>query len=391
MFQASEVTWGDDSMTIRFIHTSDWQLGITRHFLDEDAQARFAEARRDAIRRMGDLAEDSDAQFLIVCGDVFESNHLDRRTVVRALEAMREVGVPIYILPGNHDPLNAGSIYTSATFKDHCPENVHVITTSEPHDTPGGAELVGAPWQTKRPLTDLVGEAIEGLEESDNIRILLGHGQVDSLSPDPDDPALIDANNLEATLRDGFVDYVALGDRHSTTAVGDSGRIWYSGAPEPTGFDEADPGNVLLVTLEEDDIDVQKRPVADWEFGLEEFHLSHDEDLDQIEAWLDDHDSKERTILKLSLKGTLNLQQKARLDDLIQDKEETFASLETWDRHEDLAVRPDEIAAEDLGLSGFAETAFERLQKKAKGAGEEAEAAEEALGRLYRLSQGEST
>lgn len=378
-------------MVVRFIHTSDWQLGITRHFLDEDAQARFAEARRNAIRRMGDLARDNDVQFLIACGDVFESNHLDRRTVVRALEAMREVDIPIYLLPGNHDPLNAGSLYTSATFKDHCPDNVHVIKTLEPQHISDGVELVGAPWQTKRPLTDLVGEAIDGLEESDNPRIVVGHGLVDVLSPDPDYPALIDATNLEARLSDGVIDYVALGDRHSTTPVGDSGRIWYSGAPEPTAFDEEDPGNVLLVTLEGDAIDVQRRPVAEWKFEVGEFHLGHDEDIDQVETWLEDHDRKERTILKLSLEGTLNLQQKARLDALLQGNEDAFASLEIWDRHTDLAVRPDEIDAEDLELSGFAETAFERLHKKAERGGDEAEVAEEALGLLYRLSQGDST
>ena len=46
--------------------------------------------------------------------------------------------------------------------------------------------------------------------------------------------------------------YVALGDRHSTTEVGGTGRIWYSGAPEPTAYDEIDPGNVLIVDLSAD-------------------------------------------------------------------------------------------------------------------------------------------
>lgn len=42
---------------IRFIHTSDWQLGMTRHFLSPDAQARFTAARIDAIKTIGSLAE----------------------------------------------------------------------------------------------------------------------------------------------------------------------------------------------------------------------------------------------------------------------------------------------------------------------------------------------
>ncbi|HEY4378681.1 MAG TPA: hypothetical protein VGM93_16045 [Acidimicrobiales bacterium] len=40
----------------RFVHTADWQLGMTRHFLGAEAQARFSAARIDAIRTIGALA-----------------------------------------------------------------------------------------------------------------------------------------------------------------------------------------------------------------------------------------------------------------------------------------------------------------------------------------------
>ena len=33
---------------VRFPHTSDWQLGMTRHFLEGEAQARYSAARIDA-------------------------------------------------------------------------------------------------------------------------------------------------------------------------------------------------------------------------------------------------------------------------------------------------------------------------------------------------------
>jgi hypothetical protein len=35
---------------IRFLHTGDWQLGMTRHFFSEGVQERFAQSRFDAIR-----------------------------------------------------------------------------------------------------------------------------------------------------------------------------------------------------------------------------------------------------------------------------------------------------------------------------------------------------
>ncbi|MGV7813217.1 metallophosphoesterase family protein, partial [Mycobacterium kansasii] len=61
---------------MRFLHTADWQLGMTRHFLDADAQARFTDARLDAISRLGAVAAEREAEFVVVCGDVFEDNRL---------------------------------------------------------------------------------------------------------------------------------------------------------------------------------------------------------------------------------------------------------------------------------------------------------------------------
>ena len=73
---------------VRFIHTADLQLGMTRRFLDEDAQARYAQARIDALVSIGELAAREDARFVVVAGDVFETNRVRPRTVGRALEAM---------------------------------------------------------------------------------------------------------------------------------------------------------------------------------------------------------------------------------------------------------------------------------------------------------------
>ena len=101
-------------MTIRFVHTADWQLGMTRRYLSGEAQARFSQARVDAIRRIGVVAKEEDAAFIVVAGDVFETNQVEPKTVRRTLEALSEVSVPVYLLPGNHDPLDAASVYRSA-------------------------------------------------------------------------------------------------------------------------------------------------------------------------------------------------------------------------------------------------------------------------------------
>src|SRR4030042_1835269 len=135
---------------VRFLHTSDWQLGMTRYFFSEGAQERFNQARFDAIRALGRIAGESNCQFVAVCGDVFESNQVDRKTVARALEALKEVPVPVWILPGNHDPLNEASVFSSKSFAQGKPAPVNVLTDATPIQVEGNVELVGAPWLSKR-------------------------------------------------------------------------------------------------------------------------------------------------------------------------------------------------------------------------------------------------
>ena len=372
---------------MKFIHTADWQLGMTRHFLRGEAQARFSQARIDAVRRIGQLAAEEGCEFVVVCGDVFESNQIDRQVLARAFEAMAATpSVTFYLLPGNHDPLNAASIYRSPTFAARKPRNVEVLDEPSPVSVADGCELVPAPWTSKAPLNDLVDEACAGLTPSDALRIVVGHGALDTRSPDSDDLALITRRRLEERIAAGEIHYVALGDRHSTTDEGESGRIWYSGAPEPTRYDEVDPGNVLVVELERDSIEVTPRRVGTWAFHEREWQLASDGDVDAVEEWLSSLEHRERRIVKFSLQGQITVAQKARLDDLLELGAESLAALEHSERRTDLAVLADDADFDEAELSSIARLVLADLREQA-GSDNEAEAltASDALALLYRL------
>jgi hypothetical protein len=85
----------------------DWQLGMPRHFFSEGVQERFAQSRFDAIRELGRIAKGENCHFMVVCGDVFESNLVDRKTVSRAFEALKDLPLSVYLLPGNRAQLRA--------------------------------------------------------------------------------------------------------------------------------------------------------------------------------------------------------------------------------------------------------------------------------------------
>ena len=102
------------------------------------------------------------AEFVVVAGDVFEHNQLAPQVIGQSLEAMRAIGIPVYLLPGNHDPLDASSVYTGALFTAERPDNVVVLDRAGVHEMRPGLEIVAAPWRSKAPTTDLVAEVLDG-------------------------------------------------------------------------------------------------------------------------------------------------------------------------------------------------------------------------------------
>ena len=370
---------------VRFVHTADLQLGMRRRFLDADAQARFADARVQAIRTIGALADEQEAAFVVVAGDVFESNQVDRRTVWRALEAFAAVPVPVLLLPGNHDPLQPGSLWTSPAFRERQPGNVRVITDTTPIEVVPGIEVVGAPWRTKRPLSDLAADAVADLPADGRIRVLVAHGAVDTLHPDRvADPAAIRVGALDQALADGRIAVVCLGDRHSVTEVGGSGRIWYAGAPEPTDVIEEAPGHALVLELDGDRHEVTPHRVGTWRFLDVAVDLLDDADVDALAGRLDALADKERTVVVLRWTGTVSVRGRARLDELLAEAAEVFGAVEVRDQHCDLAVVPDD---HDLtGLHGFAQWTVDDLRDRLHG--DEAAVAADALALLHRLRGG---
>lgn len=374
---------------MRFIATADWQLGMTARFLPDDARARYQQARLDAVRRIGELAASRGAAFVVVCGDVFESNQLDRRIVHRTFEALRDCTVPVLLLPGNHDPLDAASIYDAPAFAQ-APPFLHVLRDTAPVGVADGVEVVGAPWFSKEPTTDLVAEACASLNPPPPgvVRVLAGHGAVSTVNPDRDAPDAVDVDALSHSIDSGLIHVAVLGDRHATLRVTD--RIWYPGTPEVTARDEIDPGNVLVVDVDAATGDVRVEPVhvGTWRFLVLRHDLRGDGDIDDLRRELAELPDKDRTAVWLALSGTLTTGQAARLDAVLDAAADLFARLDHWQRHTDLAIIPDDADFADLGLSGFARAALDDLVALTEQDAERAATASDALSLLYRFAGG---
>lgn len=391
---------------VTFLHTADWQIGMTRRWLQPEAQARFDQDRVQAIRTAGRIARDQGCLFVVVAGDVFESNQLRVGTVRRALEAMGEMDLPVYLLPGNHDPLDAMTIYRQPTFREACPSNVTVLETNRPYVAAAGVEIIAAPWRGKHPGRDLVAEALAGVGPADGtIRIVVGHGIVDVLDPSGSNPDAIDTSALLEAVAADRIHYVALGDRHSRTDVGGHGVVWYSGAIEVTDPREEAPGEVLVVRLDgSEPAQVESHHTGTWDFRTLHRDLDSEGDVDSFLTELTAVPHKERVVLKIALRGALPLGDYTRLHDALDSLGTVFAGLHEWDRHSDLVMTPGDEQWSGLDVSGYVgDAALEIRGQLSQGnaaardgdlelAGfdpdraDDGDSARDALALLYRLS-----
>lgn len=381
--------------TVKFVHTADCQLGMKRHVLGA-RHSSFDDARMDSIRAIVARAEDEGADFILAAGDVFDDNSVATEYVIRALSVLGQTDIPVYILPGNHDLYATGSVYKSKTFDRYRPANVHVIASTEPVRVREGVEIVGLPVVSKYPLPADLGHLVGNFSTSgdEGVRILALHGGTDLVfsgsDSDDEDNGQFAVAELESLITSGTVHYVALGDRHSVTSLGDTERIWYPGAPEVTAFDdrETDSGQALLVELDGDNSSVRAFRTGTWKMLRIDVDIDSDGDVDLLKARLDDIEDKQRTIVKLTLHGTVSLELGNRLDEFIEDYAELFANVRVR-KASTIVRRP---ALDDIAelFSGYARDAAEDLTEKSIAGGPDARTAENALALLYRLSRSEA-
>lgn len=226
---------------MKFVHTADWQIGMKAAHAG-GAGARVREERVKAAARVVELARREGADFLIIAGDTFEHNAIDRVLVQRTADILAGFGRPVFVIPGNHDPAVPGSVWEHAAWKGA--PNVRVLLEAAPVAMEGG-EILPCPLNESRSPRDPT--AWIGPAGSGGIRVGLAHGTVEGiLSEEPEYPIPRDAAARSE------LDYLALGHWHSETRFpGPDGavRMAYSGTHETTRFGERESGNALLVEI----------------------------------------------------------------------------------------------------------------------------------------------
>jgi DNA repair exonuclease SbcCD nuclease subunit len=265
---------------------------------------------------------------------------------------------------------------------------VQVIDTATPIKIDEGVELVGAPWVSKRPVANPIEAVINALAPANKFtRICMGHGAVDTLTPNMESAGIISVAALERAIGDDKIHLVALGDRHSLTKVGRDDRIWYSGTPEATDFGETQSGYALIVEIEGDCVTTKRIQIGHWRFiERERVDLNNADDVEALRKSLEEIGDKERTVVRLNLVGSLSLALNGALQNHFLAAKDMFGAFDIRDNA--LLVLPDDTDFANLGFSGFADGTVQCLRSKIAEGGDKAIEAREALMLMLRLARG---
>lgn len=371
---------------MRFVHTADWQLGMKAAHVGAKGDLVRAE-RLAAVERLVALATEAEAEFMVIAGDAFEDNGIDRLLVQQAARTLVGFDRPVYLLPGNHDPLVPGSVWEDQVWRD---ERLTVLERAEPVPVDGGV-LYPCPLTTKRSGADPTGW-LSDVDRPEAICIGVAHGAVLGLLPDELDFPIARDAPARASL-----DYLALGHWHSLSEFpDDSGvvRMAYSGTPETTRFGETGGGKALLVEVAAPGAVPLLTPlqVGRLHWLQVERDLHGESDLAALRHEIEELDKPELTLLDLRLSGLLPAEAFAELERLkvLLQERCLYARVE----RRGLRPTPEDdawVAALPTGLLGEVATRLRALSDPGfpmpRGDGESAEVAAQALVELYALVQ----
>ncbi len=354
-------------MPIKLFHTADLHLGMTfggRNY-PEDVRRQLIDARFQTLERLVELADQERCRLFIVAGDLFHRTNMARETVARTAKILARFQGCVAVLPGNHDYYEPfGSLWKD--FRDNSFDNLILLTEMRPyalHDYGLEAALYPAPCDGKHSTTNRlswIGEL--SARPAARWHIGVGHGSVNGVSPDFHGQYFPMEERELASLK---LDHWCLGHTHvryPDLELAHRRPYFYSGTPEPDGFDCRHGGFAWIAELD-DAGNLSCRSVETGRFRFREVEkqlLSADELTDLKEALAV---NKENTLLKLKLMGTLPEAEYSSRNIWYNELRETLLYLEKDDSGLDVEITASVIDSR-FPVGSFPQRLLSRLIEK---------------------------
>ena len=219
---------------IKILHSADWHL-------DAPLQGHGEGLRQVLSELPGKIAEicrQEQCELVLLSGDLFDGSYTPH-TYQAVYTALKEMAVPVFIAPGNHDYLSPESPWN----KELWPENVHIFRS-------GQIESVALPALSCRVygagfLSMDCAAQLEGFTAQAGEKYAIGifHGDTTQVNS-PYNPI------TKAQVQASKLDYLALGHIHlaGSFTAGKTLCAW-PGCPMGRGYDETGEKGVYIVEL----------------------------------------------------------------------------------------------------------------------------------------------
>ena len=225
---------------IKILHSADWHLDSPLVFRSAEQSKYLRTALAQIPSKIAAICKEENCDLMLLAGDLFDGA-ASAATVQALKQTLRDVEVPVFITPGNHDYIGADSVWTGEAW----PENVHIFTRST--------------------LESVVIEDLDlriyggGFTAMDCPGLLSGftadapqQHKVGILHADPTQTSSPYCPISRQQVQNSGLDYLALGHIHKGDdfRAGSTLCAW-PGCPMGRGYDEEGEKGVLIVTLDD--------------------------------------------------------------------------------------------------------------------------------------------
>ncbi|MFW6114286.1 MAG: metallophosphoesterase family protein [bacterium] len=273
----------------KFIHAADIHLDSPLKGLEQYEGAPVQEIRgaaRRALANLVDLAIEQRVAFVLIAGDIYDGDWRDYNTglfFVRQAARLRDVGIPLYVVSGNHDAANR------MTRSLRMPDNVTLFADETPETAvvpDFDVAIHGQSYATAAVLEDLSEAYPNSKSGLVNIGLLhtcaTGREGHDRYAP----------CSVEGLKLKGY-DYWALGHVHVREVLCEDPYIAFSGNIQGRLIRETGPKGCLLVTVADDRSlkpEFRALDVLRWESALVDVSGAEDPDevLDRVASKIEE-------------------------------------------------------------------------------------------------------
>ncbi len=304
---------------VKFIHCADLHLGSPFKGISSGNAAlgsALAAATFDAFRNIIDLALERKIDFLLIAGDVFDSEDRSlhsRLFFKKQLERLETENIKCFIVCGNHDPLLSWSQAVEL------PGNTLIFAAGKAQtfivERAGRdlAAICGTSFGSSKVKTNLARKFKR--ERSDIPAIALLHANIECGSHANYAPAKL--SDLE---KSGF-DYWALGHVHSFAVLNKAcPAVVYPGCPQGTSPRETGEKTCCFVQLQNhSDPRIEAVVVDEIRYAFKEVNISGIDTFEDLFATVNEccdkiirENGKRKTVLRLKLSGRGKLNKELR-------------------------------------------------------------------------------